>query len=366
MPNDLTGPAAAGHDLADPAFWQLPERDRLDAFARLRDRPGPERFPGFSALVTHADVVAASRQPQLFLSGPGVTTPEPSRLARTLLGDSLMNTDEPRHGTLRAAVERAFTPQLRTAIDAAIRAVAVAIVDEVEKDRPADVVAAVATPMPLRVLGRILGLPPAEQDRLPALLEPGLRPQRELHRVLGRLGRERRTAPGPDLISALAREGLTDRDLAAVAAPLLTTGVETTRHAIAHGLDLLSRNPEERLLLVGNPDAWIGGAVEEIVRISTPVPALRRTLAREHLIGDRLLPPGAKVVLYYVSANRDERVFPEPDLFDVTRSPNPHVGFGGGGPHFCLGAPLARRQLAILFRELYSRLPNLQVSGGRG
>jgi cytochrome P450 len=381
VPNDLYGPAAAGHDLADPSFWALPERDRLDAFARLRTLAGPARFTGFSALVTHADVVTASRQPQLFLSGPGVNPPEPARWVRTVFGDSMVNTDDPRHAVLRGTVFRAFTPRLLAKIEDDMREVAMSVVDGVERRRPEDFVSAVATPMAHRVICRMIGVPAAQEARVLAVLErvagdgarrplPGgrLRALAALHRLIGRICRERRREPTADLVSALVTadadgEALSDRDVGGVVALLLGIGVGTTTNAIAHGLALLSEHHEQRSLLLADPDARIAGTVEEIVRHSSPIVRLRRTLAREHLVGDQLLPPGDTVVLYYVSANRDERVFDEPDLFDVTRSPNPHVGFGGGGPHFCLGAELARRELDLLFRELYGRLPGLRAAG---
>jgi cytochrome P450 len=183
--------------------------------------------------------------------------------------------------------------------------------------------------------------------------------------VIARIGRQRRREPADDLISALVTaevdgSRLNSRELGAFFSLLLVAGVETTRNAIAHGLALLTAFPDQRELLLSDVDAHIAGTVEEIVRYSSPIIQFRRTLAREHRIGDRTLAAGDKVVLFYVSANRDEAVFADPDAFDITRQPNPHVGFGGGGPHFCLGAQLARRELTVLFQELYVRLPGLR------
>lgn len=369
-------------DLADPGFWALPERQRLDAFARLRARPGPERFGDFHALVRHADVVEASRRPELYRSGPGVTTPPPARWVRAVFGESMVNTDDPRHAELRRIVSRAFTPRLLARIEDDMRGVAVAIVDEVRARRPDDFVAAVAAQMPYRVICRMMGIPPTDQARILTVLDratggigvarrrlrvPGrsLRALAELHRVIARIGRQRRRDPADDLISALVTADvdgarLTSRDLGAFFSLLLVAGVETTRNAIGHGLALLTDHPGQRELLLADPDARMAGAVEEIVRHSTPILQFRRTLARDHRVGDRVLAAGDRVVLFYVSANRDEAVFADPDAFDITRSPNPHLGFGGGGPHFCLGAQLARRELDLLFRELYGRLPNLR------
>lgn len=382
MPFDPAGRTAAGPDLADPGFWSLPERSRLDAFARLRALPAPARFAGFTALVTHADVTAASRTPELFRSAPGVTTPEPARWVRTVFGDSMVNLDDPRHATLRKIVSRAFTPRLLAKIEDDMRAVAVDIVDRIERDRPADFVAAAAAPMPYRVICRMMGIPAADQDRILAIIDRategvgvarrrlrvpgrGLRALADLHAVIARIGRDRRREPTDDLISALVTADvdgarLSSRDLGAFFSLLLVAGVETTRNAVAHGLALLTEHPDQRDLLLTDPDARMAGAVEEIVRHSTPIIQFRRTLARDAVVGGTPLATGDKVVLFYVSANRDERVFADPDAFDVTRSPNPHLGFGGGGPHFCLGAQLARRELDLLFRELYTRLPGLR------
>jgi cytochrome P450 len=369
-------------DLADPRFWAQPERQRLDAFARLRAEPGPRRFGDFHALVRHADVVEASRRPDLYLSGPGVTTPAPARWVRTVFGDSMVNTDDPRHATLRRIVSRAFTPRLLARIEDDMRGVAAGIVDDVLARRPDDFVAAVAAQMPYLVICRMLGIPAADQARILRIIDratgeigvarrrlrvPGrsLRALAALHAVIARIGRERRRAPTGDLISALVTadvdgERLGSRDLGAFFSLLLVAGVETTRNAIGHGLVLLTDHPAQRDLLLADPDARIGGAVEEIVRHSTPILQFRRTLAADHAVGDRTLAAGSPVVLFYVSANRDEAVFADPDAFDITRSPNPHLGFGGGGPHFCLGAQLARRELDLLFRELYTRLPGLR------
>ncbi|HEY0388866.1 MAG TPA: cytochrome P450 [Gaiellales bacterium] len=388
MPTDPRGRAAA-LDPADPGFWALPERERLTAFAQLRSLDGPAYLSsgssGFYALVKHADVVAASRQPELFLSGPGVTTPEPARWARVLFGDSMVNMDDPRHAALRRIVARAFCPRLIAKIEDDMRGVATEIVDDVLARRPEDFVSSVAAQMPYRVICRMMGIPAAEQARILSIIDQatgevgvarrrirlpgrGLRALVELHRVIGRIGRERRRDPADDLISALVTADvdgsrLNSRELGAFFSLLLVAGVETTRNAIAHGLALLTDNPQQRSLLLSDLDGQMAGAVEEIVRHSSPIIQFRRTLAREHRIGDRTLAAGDKVVLFYVSANRDETVFPDPDAFDITRSPNPHVGFGGGGPHFCLGAQLARRELDLLFRELYGRLPGLRAVG---
>ena len=157
--------------------------------------------------------------------------------------------------------------------------------------------------------------------------------------------------------------GLGARELGAFFSLLLVAGVETTRNTIAHGLVLLAGHPEQRALLLSDLDRYMPGFVEEVVRHSSPIIQFRRTVARDHDLNGYPLRAGDDVVLFYTSANRDEAVFARPDAFDITRSPNPHVGFGGGGPHFCLGASLARQELTVLFRELLTRLPEVRATG---
>ncbi|MFJ5116569.1 cytochrome P450 [Kitasatospora sp. NPDC088548] len=399
----VTEPAAPAVDLADPRFWRLPAADRAAAFAELRALPAPVYFGerpaagrpgsarGFHALVRHADVVEASRTPAVFLSGPGVTTPEPARWVRLLFGDSMVNLDDPRHAQLRRIVSRAFTPRLIARVEDDIRRVAAQLVDGVVRRRPEDFVTSVAAELPFQVICNMMGIP--EEPRRAILDQVNhasehtgvARPLRSRIRVPGRglralarmqgmvaeLGRERRRRPTDDLISALVTADvdgrrLSGRELGAFFSLLLVAGVETTRNALAHGLHLLTVHPGQRALLLGDLDRHLGGAVDEIVRHSTPIIQFRRTLAADHELGGpggTLLREGEKVVLFFGSANRDEAVFPDPDAFDLTRTPNPHLGFGGGGPHYCLGAHLARQEMKVLFRELFTRLPEVRSVG---
>ncbi|MCU7821960.1 cytochrome P450 [Kitasatospora sp. DSM 101779] len=386
-----TPPAPSGVDLADPGFWRLPEADRAAAFAELRRLDGPVRFThratgrSFLALVRHADVVAASRTPEVFISGPGVTTPEPARWVRTVFGDSMVNLDDPRHADLRRIVSRAFTPRLISRVEEDIRRVAARIVDEVLDRRPEDFVTAVAAELPYQVICNMMGIPERQRRQILAQVNHasehtgvargrlrvpgrGLRALARMQLVIAALGRERRRRPTEDLISALVTADvdgrhLNSRELGAFFSLLLVAGVETTRNALAHGLHLLTRHPAQRALLMEDFDARIGGAAEEIVRHSTPIIQFRRTVAVDHDLNGTRLTQGEKVVLFFASANRDEAVFTDPDAFDITRSPNPHLGFGGGGPHFCLGAYLARQEMKVLFRELFTRMPELRSVG---
>ncbi|MFF7633699.1 cytochrome P450 [Kitasatospora sp. NPDC008050] len=389
----------AAFDLADPAFWRLPAEQRAAAFRHLRSLDAPRYFVerpsgllrrerGFHALVRHADVVAASRRPEAFRSAPGVTTPEPARWVRLLFGDSMVNLDDPQHAQMRRIVARAFTPRLLGRVEEEIGAIATRIVDEVIAERPTDFVPAVAAQLPFQVICRMMGIPP---ERWPLILRQidqatehtgvrrplrariripgqGLRALARLQRVVAEVGRERRRRPTEDLISALVGadldgRGLTGRELGAFFSLLLVAGVETTRNALAHGLHLLSTHPEQRALLLADPERHLDGAVDEILRHATPIIQFRRTVASDQLLNGTRLARGEKVVLFYGSAGRDEAVFTDPDAFDITRDPNPHLAFGGGGPHYCLGAHLARQEMKALYRELFTRLPDVRSVG---
>ncbi|MEV0387088.1 cytochrome P450 [Nonomuraea sp. NPDC050643] len=406
QPADLT---PADIDLGDLRFWERPLAERAQAFAMLRAEPAPRLFrlpkvpflrpdPGAWALVRHADVVEAGRHPEVFSSEPSATSP--TDMPRWMDGyfNSMIDMDDPRHAKIRRIVSRAFTPKTLAKAEEDVARRARRIVDELIAAGPGDFVARVAMRLPVEVICDMLGIPPHEHERVVRLTnivigytDPEyvgspvdytgglakvgrLRTARllgtvalagwRLHRLAARLGRQRRAAPTGDLTSALVNanidgERLSPREFGAFFLLLVVAGNETTRTALAHGLKLLTDHPDQRELLLADFDARIGGAVEEIVRHASPVLFMRRNLTRDHELNGHLLKAGDRVTLWYCSANRDENVFTDPDAFDITRSPNPHVGFGGPGPHFCLGANLARREIAVMFRELFTRLPDI-------
>ncbi|MER0446449.1 cytochrome P450 [Streptomyces sp. Edi4] len=384
-------PSGAGADLADPAFWRLPAAQRLARFTELRHEPRPVFFAerratrrrperGFYALVRHADVLKASRLPKVFASAPGVTSPEPARWVRALFGDSMVNLDGADHARLRRIVQQAFTPRLLAATETHIRELAVRIVDDMVAERPDEFVSSVASRMSFEVICAMLGVPDADRRRIARqidrasehagvrrglgarLLSPGkgLRALARMELTVARLGRERRRRPTGDLISALVSadmdgQALSYRQLGSFFSLLLVAGVETTRNAIAHALALLTRNPDQLALLVDDFERYADGAVDEIVRHSTPIIQFRRTVTTRYTLSGHTFLPGDKVMLLYASANRDASVFTDPDAFDITRDPNPHLGYGGGGPHYCLGAHLARLEIKAVLRELLTR-----------
>ncbi|MBX6766253.1 MAG: cytochrome P450, partial [Actinomadura rubrobrunea] len=309
--------------------------------------------------------------------------------------DSMINMDDPRHAKIRRIVSRAFTPRTLAKTEDDVRRRAARIVDDLIASGPGDFVAKVAVRLPVEVICDMLGIPDRYQPRVVRLTNivlgntdpeyTGITPDlgrvrtglglakvawaaRALHRLAAALGRERVAEPTGDLTSALVTadidgERLSAREFGTFFLLLVVAGNETTRNAIAHGLKLFTDHTDQRELLLDDFDGRIAGAVEEIVRYSTPVICFRRNLTRDYELNGHPLAKGDKVMLFYNSANRDEAVFTDPDRFDITRSPNPHVGFGGPGPHYCLGANLARREIAVMFRELFTRLPDIRADG---
>ncbi|GAA2573088.1 cytochrome P450 [Actinomadura fulvescens] len=390
-----------GIDLVDIAFWDRPHEARLADFARLRALGAPVYFAeprvplvragkGFHALVRHADVVEASRNAKVFSSEPAATSPEPPPWLAKLFGTPMVNMDDPAHARLRRIVFRAFTPKMLARIEDEVQAIASRVVDTVVEEGPRDFVAQVAAPFQLAVICAMMGIPekarPYVLSRVDAMTEysgvrgslasprtlrllyGNLRAIVDLHRLVARLGRVRRERPADDLVSALVNanpdgERLSIRELGSFFDLLLVAGNETTRNTLTHGLKLFTDHPDQRDLLLSDYDAHIGGAIEELVRYVSPIIQFRRTVTTEYELGGHTFRPGDKVVLFYPAANRDPEAFKDPDSFDITREPGRHVAFGGPGPHLCLGANLARMELKIMFRELFTRLPGLRASG---
>jgi cytochrome P450 len=382
-------------DLSDTEFWALPLAERAAAFALLRaeersrffaepEVPFTEKGPGYYALVRHADVVEASRHPEVFCSGKGATNiPDLPAEFNEYFG-SMINMDDPRHARLRRIVSRAFSPRLIAKFEDDVRQAATAIVDGLLVTGPCDFVPQVAARLPLKIICEMMGIPGDQYDTVLAntnIILSGADPEflsedldEAVIRLLGAgqaladlvtgLAAARAQAPAEDLVSALVTanidgEQLTSAELASFFILLVVAGNETTRTALSHALMLFTEFPDQRALLLADLENRIEGAVDEIVRYASPVTFMRRTLTRDYTMNGQDYREGDKVVLYYYSANRDEAVFTDPGRFDITRSPNPHVGFGAAGPHFCLGAHLARRELTVMLRELLARVPDI-------
>ena len=332
-------------------------------------------------------MLEVSRNPELFCSGRGSNIGDLPQPFNEFFG-SMINMDDPRHARLRRIVSRGFTPRMLQRVEEDVQRVAREIVDGVIEKGECDFVTEIAAALPLQIICDMMGIPESQYrfvfDRtnvilgagdpeytptrpakiIPALLQAGA----ELAQLVQDLGRHRAGSPTEDLTSALVNaevdgERLTEDELGSFFVLLVVAGNETTRNAISHGMKALSDHPEQRAIWAADFEGVAPTAVEEIVRWATPVIHFRRTATRDTELRGQKIDAGQKVVLWYCSANRDEEVFDEPFHFDVRRTPNEHVGFGGPGPHFCLGAHLARREITVMFRELLPRLPDLEISG---
>jgi cytochrome P450 len=391
------GPRAEDVDLGSLDFWGLTAEERDRSFAALRrDAPISRHQPledilgltdderqDYWAIVRHADVRAISRDPATFCSGEGVQFGDaPEEMLEA--SQSFLAMDAPRHTKLRGLVSAAFTPRQVARIETGIDANAKQIVEAAAPTGGGDFVELIAKRLPLVTISDMIGVPEADRERvveaadvLVSAADPEVFGDREPVAILGEalwtltefataLAEERERNPGDDLMTALVQaelEGdrLTRPEIAAFFVLLSVAGNDTTRHTTSHGMRALTLYRDQRQLLVEDLEARLPVAVEELVRWATPVMTFRRTTTREVELHGQRLDAGEKVVLFYSSGNRDERAFDDPWRFDVTRDPNRHLGFGGGGPHYCLGASLARAQLRAIFGELLRVMPDIEA-----
>lgn len=377
-------------DLANPDLYQGGAAGRAALFKKFRDDrpvaflpeveiPGFERGPGFWLLTRLDDVMTVSRNPELFCSGQGTNVPDiPIEIAQFM--GSMINMDAPRHTRLRLIVNKSFTPRMVQRIDENVRERARAIVARVADRGSCDIVREIAGPLPLQIICEMMGIPEEQWDRIyectniilgdaSTTIDFGalMGAVMEMATIAQTVGEDRLANPQDDLVSAMMHaevdgERLQPMEMASFFILLSAAGNETTRNAITHGVHLLTQHPDQREDLRANFDELIGGAVEEIVRYATPVVHFRRTATEDTVIGDTAIAKGDKVVMWYESANRDERHFTDPYKFDIRRTPNEHVGFGAGGPHFCLGANLAREEIRVMFEELFRQIPDIEAT----
>ena len=376
----------------DDAFWSRGARSRADAFRALRDEapvvfmdepevPSFPRGPGFWSVSRYADVVHVSKHPEIFSSARGTNIPDlPIEIAE--FTGSMINMDAPRHTRMRRIVNRAFTPARIAAVDADVRHKARALVAGVAERGSCDFAVEIASQLPLQVICEMMGIPRDAWARVLALSNVILGDQEtvadagalmmamiEMAQIAEKVGDDRLARPQDDLVSAMVHaavddERLTPREVASFFILLTVAGNETTRNAISVGLHELTVHADARARWQGDFEGLRARAVEELVRVATPVIHFRRTALVDTELAGQKIAAGDKVVVWYESANADERVFTDPQAFDLARTPNEHVAYGAGGPHFCLGANLARREIGVLFEELFRWLPDLRAAAG--
>ena len=378
-------------DIDVVSHGQWADRVPFEKFAWLRDHAPVARMRGteddmpahYWGLTRHEDVVEAGRDWETFSSQRGSVHLTDHQTEQELSEfRTIIDTDPPAHTRLRRIVNRGFTPRAVAAIEDHYRRVAARIIDAAVEAGRVDFVTSVAAELPLVAIAELLGVPvedrhrifewtnqmvgrtDPEYDRGP---DAPVAAAGELYAYANGLARERRAEPRDDIITKLITEvdgdALAEHEFELFVLALSVAGNETTRNAISHGLHALLEHPEAMALLRSDTPELIDTAVEEIVRWATPVIRFRRTTQRPVEIHGVEIPEGAPVVLFYTSANRDERVFEDAMRFDITRTPNPQVGFGGGGPHFCLGANLARLEIKVMFEELLARTSSVTAAG---
>jgi cytochrome P450 len=395
-----------GFSLSDPGFWSGDRTYRDEAFRTLRDLPGLAFFeerspdpsypagPGYWAATRYEDVWSVSRQPQVFHSYPTTDIEDALDEVLQYFPSLLLNLDDPMHARLRALISRGFTPRAISRLEIDIKFEAKKTIDRVLTEHPrgaCDFVQSIAAPLPLRVICAMLGIPSTDFERVlswtsifirasdlgvagsddeePLSLEDVILASQEITEYAAWMAKERVDSPREDLTSALMHaeidgDRLRPDEFAAFVSLLVVAGNETTRNAISHGIKILTDNPDQLDLFYSDFEAYRQGAIEEIVRWASPIIHMRRTASEDTEIAGQKIAAGDKVVMWYLSANRDERVFSDPFKFDVKRPQVPaQFGFGAGGPHFCLGANLARAEIAAMFDELRRRVPSLRATG---
>ena len=382
----MTTVALDGVDLSSPDTFvdgvpfETFDRLRKEAPVFFHDEPDG---PGFWCVTRYADLVAVNRDNQLFSSNRRTALfmeSDEEMLAQQRL--MMLNMDPPMHTRYRLLVNKGFTPRRVNQLEETIRRQANGIIDAVSEKGECDFVTEISAELPLQVIADLLGVPQEDRhlvfdwsNRMIGSEDPeyntdpelAQETSMELYSYFNQLAARRKVDPREDLVTALLNaevdgERLSELELDLFFLLLTVAGNETTRNAISHGMVALSEHPDQKQRLIDDP-SLINSGVEEILRWSSPVMHFRRQATAPTQIGDQKIGDDEKVVFWHISANRDDEVFDDPYRFDVTRSPNEHVAFGGGGPHFCLGANLARLEMKVMFEEVLRRLPDIEVSG---
>lgn len=380
-------------DITSHEFWNQPFAVRDQTFARLRAADGLSWHqplstlfdiaePGFWALTRRADIQFASQHPELFTSARGVALdPMPAEVQKFATFFLMM--DPPEHTVYRKLISSAFTPRHIREIEEQIHRNAAAVVDDLIGAGDVEFVAACSARLPMITIMEMLGVPSADRpavaaaaeklfsmsdDEFSSLEERAMATINEIMLLSDtgvELAKFRRAHPADDLMTSIVNaevdgHRLTDEEIGAFLILLASAGNDTTKQTTTHAMMALAAHPEQKDWLMADFDGRIGTAVEEFVRWATPVLQFARFATTDVEVAGQTISAGDKVGLFYCSANRDETVFTEPQRFDLSRAPNPHVGFGAGGPHFCLGNQLAKTELRNLFRELLTRLKSVE------
>lgn len=338
--------------------------------------------PGFWAITKYDDIRAISRTPKIFSSyETGVMLPDPDPMGLYAQRLMMLNMDPPQHDRFKLLVSRGFTPKNAPLLRPRIEELAREILESAMKKNSLDFVSEIAGRLPSGLIAELMGMPREDGERLYDLTEimhtndSAVAPPEVKMAAVGEMlayGQSvadiKRKTPGDDLATILVNaevdgDRLTNEDFQWFFLLLVNAGGDTTRNLLAAGLQLLFDHPNQRAKLMSNLDGHLATAIEEMLRFSSPVSHFKRTVMEDTIIRGQSIKAGERVVMFYGSANRDEDVFENPNTFDITRDPNPHVAFGAGGPHLCLGMHVARVELAVMFKELFTLMPNIRSDG---
>ena len=350
----------------DPVHWQ--------------DEPGG---PGFWAVTRYEDCVTVNRDYERFSSAAQGTMPfelGADEVAQQSL--MMLNMDPPLHTRYRRLVNKGFTPRMVRDLEESIHQSTDVIIDSVIEKGEADFVTQLSAELPLQVIAELLGVPQEDRhhmfewsNRMVGNEDPEYQDQQELaltsamelYAYASELFARKRIDPHADLMSALTTveiegERLSDMELELFFLLLTVAGNETTRNLMSGGMHAFFQHPEQWQRLLADR-SLLPTAVDEMLRFVTPVMNFRRTAMVDTELSGTRIAAGDKVVFFHASANRDEDIFTDPDTFDIGRDPNPHIAFGGGGPHFCLGTNLARMEIRVMYEHLLDRMPDIRQDG---
>ncbi len=382
-----------GIDLNDPMRFKMMEHHemfrRLRAEAPIYWQPDELKGGGYWNVVKHEDLIEVNRDTATYSSEIGGTMMmsgqypigEDPDMPFDTRGVLMLDMDPPKHTRYRLLVNKGFTPRMIGLIEQALQYRAQSIVDEVIEQGECDFVEDIAAELPLQAIAEIMGVPQEDRrklfewsNRMIGAADPEYASSdqgdafMELFAYSNALAAQRRDDPRDDIVTTLLNaeidgEKLSELEFDMFMMLLAVAGNETTRNATAHAMHAFMTNPDQLALVQSDPDKYFDTAVEEVLRWATPVLHFRRTATADTEIRGRKIKEGDRVVIWHISANRDEEVWADPFTFDITRNPNPHIAFGGGGSHFCLGANLARMELRLILREVVTRMPDMHMTG---
>ena len=372
-------------DLLDPDVFRTGQHHEMFRLLRAEDPVHWSEEPGgsgFWSITRHADLIEVNREPQRFSSAEQGISIQDLGEEGVMVREMMLYMDPPRHTRYRRLVNKGFTPRMIGLLETGLRSKAQLILDNVVEAGQCDFVIDISAELPLQAIAELMGVPAEDRhklfewsNRMIGIDDPEFEGDRdsageaaaELYMYANSLAAQKRESLTDDILSKLLGseidgDALTETEFDMFFMLLAVAGNETTRNATSHGMRALLDNPDQFDKLKANPEL-LPSAIEEILRWATPVLHFRRTAMEDYELGGKQIKKGDKVVIWHISANRDETVFDDPFRFDIERTPNDHIAFGGGGAHFCLGANLARMELNLIFTEILNRLPDVASNG---